>query len=62
MTAAAAQRGPKRLRTTLRQPIDASLAPEMENRALFAHDAERQAAIEGQKRRVARELKRRKRR
>jgi hypothetical protein len=51
-----------RIRTALRQPIDKGLEVEMENRALFAHDPERLAAIEVQKRRIARELKARKRR
>jgi hypothetical protein len=50
-----------RIRRVTRAPeVEAAL--EMENRALFAHDPARLAAIEVQKRRIARELKKRKRR
>lgn len=58
MTASALQRGVQggKLRTALRQPIDATVDDATENRVLFARDKERQAAIRKQARRIRREL------
>lgn len=50
------------LRPTMREPIDKTGEPEMENRQLFHSDPARQAAIDAQRRRIQRELRKRKRR
>jgi hypothetical protein len=44
-------------RLVSREPIDKSSDPESENRALFAGDAKRQAAIEKQRRRIAKAIR-----
>lgn len=49
----------RRLRPTLREPVDAPEQDATENRALFASDAARRAAFETQRRRIQREIAKR---